>query len=264
MYELSAEQEAALAFAYIRRDELPLVFDEGEHAARPFIELRNAGMVQMTTDMGRTLVRLQSILPLGTEHYQRVRRARRKAVAISEEADELMGTIYVDEKRARYSRSPHKIADERLEDYRELSRAGLIKVMWADNRPYNLKVTDAGTAYIEGWLEDEEDIVKNEVSPVFNINVVGGSAEATSSSSVTSWNAALSTAIQGIRASDAPDNIKREAETTAKKLKEEADNHNIEEFARALQTAATTIKAAKEIGRFLLPLVGTLASGFFG
>lgn len=40
------------------------------------------------------------------------------------------------------------------EDYRDLVRAHLISVKWADDKPRTVTITDAGRNYAEGWFED--------------------------------------------------------------------------------------------------------------
>lgn len=158
MYELTDEAEAALAYAMMHRAGFPLNFDDAERPSSPFLELRNAGFIKMETDMGHSLVVLFEILPSGIEHYQKVIRSRRAFAPLEESADELLAVIAANRNLRKSGRTGSLFEEdcERAEDFRSLSRTGLLDVFWADDKAYKYEITDKGLSYIKGWNESGE------------------------------------------------------------------------------------------------------------
>lgn len=118
----------------------------------------------------------QSMLPAGSEHYDKARKARRWFKPVSDEADCLMMYLAVQDEEKRKSEDRHTFMSVDFDKdtyYSELSRCGLLNVQWADDSPYLVTVTDEGRIYANGWFQErmDERIQSISVAPVINNNV---------------------------------------------------------------------------------------------
>ncbi len=118
----------------------------------------------------------QSMIPAGSEHYDKARKARRWFKPVSDEADCLMMYLAVQDEEKRKSEDRHAFVSVDFDKdtyYSELSRCGLLNVQWADDSPYLVTVTDEGRIYANGWFQErmDERIQSISVAPVINNNV---------------------------------------------------------------------------------------------
>lgn len=248
---LNNRQESALARIWIVQDSLPEDFTNWD-ITDDLVVLRDCGMIDMQTDMSHTLAFVQRLLPEGRNHYREIRRKRRSFVSLRDSADELIGLLVADCDRYG-SDVPLKYYEGRMGDYQALSRAGLIKVMWGDNGPYNAQITNKGWEYVEGDFPTEV-LMKIENNPTFNNVVFGPDASSTSSATaVTKCNITLGMTIQAIVDMDIEGELKEEAETALKELDVAAKTKDKASFAEKLEKAASIAKSASALAGVMLP-----------
>ncbi len=253
-------QEAALAAVYLRQDELPAVLtDLG--LTKQLLSLRDQDMLAMQSDWGGNLALVQKLLAAGSKHYDRVRSARRRFCAISDEADQLLDLIYGEVKAAKTSEKNHQptYREERDDDYRELQRNGLLDITWADNMPYFVGVTDKGWSYAEGWFLDQEESMEINISPTINNNVNSSSA---AESNATVVNVTLGSTIQQIIDLDISDECKEEIETAVKELDQAAKKKSVPGFLDKLEKVSGIAKNTTEVAKVVLPFIASLAGNF--
>lgn len=101
-------QESALARIWMAQDSLPGDFTEWGITA-DLIVLRYCSMIDMQSDMSLTLAFVQRLLPKGREHYQEVRRERRRFLGLRDHADELIGLLAADCDRQGCDDPPKKL-----------------------------------------------------------------------------------------------------------------------------------------------------------
>lgn len=265
MNGLSVEEEAALTVAAMQPDEGVAPFADDTYPSLPFIRLREAGFITMDTGMSQTLVILQGITPPGAAHYQEVIRLRRRCASISEEANQLISFIAANGKIKKKGKEATFFpvdVKRQIEEFQELSQAGLLKVSWADNIAYTYELTDKGRSYIEGWFIDEGAPVNVSVSQQFNPvlnNDYHGESNATA---VAYSETCLYTTIGKIASSDLPDEIKHQAQNCATGLDEAAKQGDVGAFASKLKDAATLVEGATKLGSILFPLIQQLLALF--
>ena len=260
MHGLTIMQEAALAAVYLRQDELPAMMTE-LGLTKQLLALQDQGMLKMQSDWGGTLALVQSFLPEGAKHYNQVRSARRRFVPISDEADQLLDLIYGEAKAAKNSNGPGGLTyhEGRGEDYRELSRCGLIKVMWADNKPYHVDVTDTGWSYAEGWFLDQEKSMEINIAPTFNNNANSASSAEANAAAV---NVTLGSTIQQILDLDIRDAVKEEIESAVKELDQAAKKREGAGFLDKLEKVSSIAKNSAELGKIIIPFIAATTGGF--
>lgn len=261
MNGLNNRQESALARIWIAQDSLP-----GDHTdwgiADDLVVLRDCGMIDMQTDMNHTFAFVWRLLPEGRNHYQEIRRKRRSFVRLRDSADELIGILVAD--CDRYGNDdPLRYYEGRERDYQALSRAGLLKVMWGDNAPYRVQITDMGWEYVVGDFPTEVPM-KIENNPTFN-NIVFGSDLSSSSSATaeTKCNVTLGMTIQAIVDMDIEGELKEEAEAALKELDAAAKTKDKMGFAEKLEQAASITKSASTLVGVMLPFVRTALQELF-
>lgn len=262
MNGLSNSQETALARIWREQDSLPGDFTDW-NITDDLVVLRDCGMIDMESDASLTLAFVHRLLPKGREHYQEVRRERRHFVSLRDPADELIGILVTDCDRCGCD-VPPKYYDNRLSDYQALSRNGLIKVFWAEDKPYHVQITDMGRDYVEGDFPMEEP-VKIEYNPT--INNVNCGPTATSSSRATSEtnaNITLGMAIQALIDMEIEDGLKDEAETALKELDAAAKTKDTTGFAEKLEHAASIAKSASSLASVMLPFVQAAIQNLLG
>ncbi|MDD4380549.1 MAG: hypothetical protein PHR15_03630 [Atopobiaceae bacterium] len=152
MFEIQAEEEAALAYLMIHDEDLPTTYSDNPWLIKAMLQLRDAEMIDATTDMNHKIAIVFKVLPAGIAHYESVQTARRHFASLNETADELMDVSYVDEKRRRKEEDSPFLAthDGRVEDYRKLGSAGLLDIHWGDNVPWTITMTEKGMSYVRG------------------------------------------------------------------------------------------------------------------
>ena len=262
MFGLTISQEAALAAVALRRDELPTdLTDKG--LSKQLLSLRDLGMLDMQTDWGGELAFVQRLLAEGASHYDQVRSARRRFAAISDDADELLDLLYSEAKAAKKADKVAALTyhDGRDEDYRELSRAGLLSVFWADNKPYCVNVTDSGWSYAEGWFMDQEVSMKVNISPTFN-NSLNNSSNA--SARATAVGVTLGSTIQQILDLEIDQETKDLAEDAVKALDKSAKKKNTTDFLSKLEKVACIAKSSVELAGVIGPFIAKVAGVYFG
>ena len=262
MFGLTIMQEAALALVCLRRDKLPTnLTDAG--LTKQLIALRDQGMLEMQTDWGHELAFVQKLLPAGAEHYERVRSARRRFVAVSDEADELLDLLYGEAKGQKKATTTVELAyrEGRDGDYRELSRNGLIDVFWADNSPYHVCLTDNGWSYAEGWFLDQEDDVNIDIKPVIK-NIVDASSMANAHAVAAS--VTLGSTIQQILDLDIDPETKDQAEEAIKELEKAAKDEDKVGFLGKLEKVASIAKNSVDLAGVVGPFIAAAASRLFG
>lgn len=262
MFGLTIMQEAALAMVCLRRDELPTnLTDAG--LTKQLVALRDQGMLEMQTDWGHELALVQKLLPAGAEHYERVRSARRRFAAVSDEADELLGLLYGEAKGQKKAKAAVALTyhQDRDEDYRELDRNGLIKVLWADNIPYHVSLTDEDRSYAEGWFLDQEDSVNIDFKPVIE-NIVDASSAANAHAVASS--ATLGSTIQQILDLDIDQKTKDQAEEAVKELEKAAKEKDKTGFLGKLEKVASIAKNSVDLAGAVGPFIAAAASRLFG
>ena len=129
MLEITDAAEAALAYAMVNRDDMPFT-TEDEMSVKAFLDLREANMVKGETDWGHQMFMAITVLPAGVEHYQRVVRAKRRFVSLSETANELVSRTYAEVafRRRKGLDGAIEVNENRVSDYQELARAGLLDI----------------------------------------------------------------------------------------------------------------------------------------
>ena len=261
MFGLTIMQEAALAMVCLRQDELPVdLTDAG--LTKQLLTLRDQDMLTMQTDWGGELAFVQKLLVAGAEHYDRVRSARRHFVVISDEADELLDLLYGEVKSQKKAGQIISLTyrEKRDEDYRELSRAGLIKVSWADNMPYCVDLTDDGWSYAEGWFLNKEDGVSINVNPIFN-NTVNSSSSSNALSSAKSMT--LGSTVQQILDLEIDPEIKDRIEAAVKELEQATKDGDKAGFLDKLEKIAGIAKNSAELIGVIGPFIASTASRLF-
>ena len=148
-----------------------------------------------------------------------------------------------------------------MPDYQELARTGLLKIQWADNKPWLAAPTEKGLSYVRGDFMDEESEMSISInnSPVFNNSNVGGLASATAKTEPIT----IETVVKAIHGSDIDDELKKGAETAVADMGEAAEEGNVEKFAVALENTASIVKSTTTLGTTLLPIVGELIGKLF-
>ena len=248
-------QENALARIWMAQDSLPADLTAW-NLSDDLIVLRDCGMIDMQTDMSHTLAFVQKLLPGGREHYQKVRRERKSFVHLRDSADELIGRLVSDCDRDGGD-IPPECYEDRLSDYQALSRKGLIKVMWADDKPYHVQIMDMGREYVEGDFPLEA-AVKIENNPTFNNVNYGPSATSSSNATAeTSATVTLDMTIQSLIDMDIEDSLKEMAETALKELDSAAKSKDKTGFAEKLERAASIAKSASTLAGVMLPFFQT-------
>lgn len=255
MNGLTNEQEAALAFLTMRRNVDIPNFDDNERPAAPFIALRDAGMIDMTTDWGQTLVVFHGLMPLGIQHYQQARNERRAFVTLTDSADELLGVIVAnaDLEKDREGGSLFDVDDGRIDDFRELKQNGLLSVMWADNKPYHYELTSKARLYIEGSFPRQEEkvqVINN------NNNYLTANAESNAQASAT-VSATFSDTVAKILGMDIDDEIKGAAGAAVKALDEAAKSKDASSFAEKLEKVASIVKSTSSLAEVVMPFIST-------
>ena len=259
---LTNRQESALARIWMAQDSLPDDFTDWG-ITDDLLVLRDCGMIDMQTDWGQTLAFVQRLLPLGREHYTMARKVRKRSANLRDSADELIGRLCTDWDKDS-SDVPPKYYEDRLDDYRALSRAGLLDVMWADNRPYHVRVTDKGFEYVEGNFMMEATVnIENNFT---NNNVInGGSASANAEASAeASGNVTLGMTIQALLDADVESEAKERAEASLKELDAAARNKDKTSFAAKLEHAASIAKSTSSLAGIMLPFFKTAIQQFLG
>ena len=251
---LNNEQEMALARVWMIQDSLPKDLTDWEITS-DLIVLRDCRMIEMHTDWGHELAIVQGILPEGRIHYQKIRRRRKGFVNLRDSADELLDWLVVDCDKVGSNVPPPCYYEDRISDYRALSRAGLLDISWADNMPYNVQLTDKAWEYVEGTFSEEEPVINNYYSPV----VYGGSATASANASATaSNNVTLGMAIGSIvDLDDIDEDTKNRAQDSLKELDAFAKAKDKTSFAEKLEQAASIAKSASSLAGVMLPFFKT-------
>lgn len=248
-------QENALARIWMAQDSLPADLTAW-NLSDDLIVLRDCGMIDMQTDMSHTLAFVQKLLPGGREHYQKVRRERKSFVHLRDSADELIGRLVSDCDRDGGD-IPPECYEDRLSDYQTLSRKGLIKVIWADDKPYHVQIMDMGREYVEGDFPLEA-AVKIENNPTFNNVNYGPSATSSSNATAeTSATVTLGMTIQSLIDMDIEDSLKEMAEAALKELDSAAKSKDKTGFAEKLERAASIAKSASTLAGVMLPFFQT-------
>lgn len=262
MLDITDAAEAALAYAIVYRESLPYTTEDAMFV-QAFLDLRDAGMVKGETDWGHQMFMAISVLPAGTEHYQRVQRLRRRFTSLTETADELVCRTYAQVAHQRRNGEEHRvdIIEGRVPDYQELARTGLLKIFWTDNVPTTVATTEKGLSYVRGDFIDEESDMSINItnSPTFNNTNVGSLANASAKTEPIT----IETTIEAIRNSDTTDNVKQSAEEAVVDMGEAAEEGNVEKFADALENTASIVKSTATLGATLLPIVGELITKLF-
>lgn len=262
MLGISDEMEAALAYVALRVNEDIPNFDNSMMPSEPFIRLKDANMLSLSTDWSRSLVVIHGITPLGIEHHQAVLSKRRVKWPISEEADALLSAIVANEALRKRGREDAFFSEEAAhDDFAALGLAGLLSIQWADDKPYFYSVTENGRSYIKGWFLEELEQLKMEVNiaPTFN----NQGATATSSSSANNTvEISLSSVIGAISNADIDGELKSRAMAGVSELEDAAKQKDVSKFADAMERVASIVKNATELGSAILPFVGALAQTF--
>ncbi len=251
MNGLTNEQEAALAFLMMHRNEGVPNFDDNVRPTAPFIALRDAGMITMQTDWNQTLVVFQGLTAAGVEHYQQVRYARRHFVTLNDTADELIAIIVAnaDLKKSRGNGVLFEEDDGRVEDFRELRQNGLLDVQWVDNKAYFYTPTSKARFYVEGTFPEQEDKVQ-----IINNNNVNVNSESNAQASATSI-VTLSATVAAILDLDIDNETKEAAESAVKELDKAAKNKDATTFTEKLEKVASIAKSTATLANAILPYV---------
>lgn len=277
MLGLNETQDAALAFLALYRDE-DVASTEDEILVRGILGLRDAGMANAQTDWGHQAIFVASLTPAGYEKYEECRRARQGFSPLSETANELMlwtYAQYVTQRRAG-GKATTVIQQGREEDYRELARAGLLSISWADDAPYHVDaITQNGTLYASGDFYGGGEPVPivnifsptNTFSPNNTVSASGGNStsrsDASSSASASASSAVtLDNVIDAIRSSgiDLEDLV--DAEKAVRAMDEAAESKDEKGFLDALEKVASATKNVATITGTVIPFIGTLAQAF--
>lgn len=258
MYGLNLAQETALTICYSHQT------SGGEELTElgipdAFLELKNMGMIRMITDMSGNLVFFQGLEPLGADHYDKARRARRRFRAVDDSADELMMRLALEDQQLKAQGKGRLISTDlgAVQDYYDLSRAGLLTVKTADDRPYIVTVTPDGRSYAEGWFEAGMDAgtkIVNNNNPTF-INNVGGSSSTSEASAHSEANADVSLAatISSIFDLDIDDRTKLEVQKELADLDKASEEKDKAGFAEKLEKVASIAKSSASLAGVVLP-----------
>lgn len=262
MEGLTNSQESALARIWMVQSSLPDDFADWG-ITDDLLVLRDCGMIDMQTDWGQTLAFVQRLLPMGREHYTNVRKARKRCASLRDSADELIDRLCVDCDKGGGD-VPPRYYEGRIDDYRSLSNAGLLDIMWADNRPYHVRVTDKGFEYVEGNFMIEAAVnIENNFT---NNNVInGGSASANAEATAEASNAVtLGMTIQTLLDTDIDAEVKEKAEASLKELDAAARNKDKSGFAEKLERAAGIAKSTSALAGIMLPFFKTAIQQLLG
>ncbi|KLA46701.1 hypothetical protein [Ligilactobacillus ruminis] len=263
MNGLSLIQEAALAYAWMNQDSNTRDFTN-LGISEAFIALKNQRMIEMQTDWEHSLVMFQSMLPAGSEHYDKARKARRWFKPVSDEADGLMMYLAVQDEEKRKSEDRHAFVSVDFDKdtyYSELSRCGLLNVQWADDSPYLVTVTDEGRIYANGWFQErmDERIQSISVAPVINNNV---SAKANAEAEI--GDVTIGATVGALLDLDIEQKLKDDAQEAVKNLEKAAKDKNKEKFAEKLEKVASIAKSSAEIASIVLPFVQIAIKSLIG
>lgn len=262
MLEITDAAEAMLAYAMVNRNDMPFT-TEDEMSVIAFLDLKEANMVKGETDWGHRTFMAIAVLPAGIEHYQRVVRAKRRFVSLSETADELVSRTYaqVAFRRRKGLGGTIEVVENRVPDYQELARTGLLEIKWADNSSWFVTTTEKGLAYVRGDFIDEETDMSISINnnPTFSNANIGSLANATAKTEPIT----VELAVDAIRSSDADGEVKKRAEVTVVDMGEAAKEGDVVKFANALENTASIVKGTTTLGTTLLPLVAELIGKFF-
>lgn len=255
--------EAALAYAVLH--EGVGAFDDGTMPSAPFIKLKEAGMLNLTTDASHSLVMIHGVTPLGIGHYQGVLSKRRQLEPLEAAADELIGAIVANNEYRKIGRETALFHEEdhSVDDFRALSRAGLLDVMWADDIAYHYTVTDKGNSYVKGYFMDQLERQNVHVELHNCNNAVGGNATSTATASNTAV-IDLSAVILAIQSSQLDDAEKVAANTAAAELQEAATKKDVEKFMAALEKITGIAKTATSLAKTVLPFAARLIGEILG
>lgn len=263
MFELNAKQEMALSIVWMRQDQLPVDLTDLE-ITKHLLALRDSGMISMQTDMSNTMAYVEALRPSGREHYSRTRQARRRFKCISDGADELLNILCCDD-NAKAHQGPSYVRN-RVEDYRELSRKGLLQVKWSSNIPYLVSITDDGWNYFEGWFLDQEVPMNINVNPVFTNNVSNSpsmSSTSTSSSiSSSTMNSAL--AIQMVLELELNEEDRNVALGAIGDLDKSSKGDDTKDFLEKVEKLSAIAKNVGSLAAIVIPLLEVAAKQFLG
>ena len=263
MFGLNAKQEMALSIVWMSQDQLPLDLTDLE-ITRHLMALRDSEMISMLTDMSNSMAYVEALRPSGREHYSRTRQARRRFKCISDSADELLNILCCDD-NARSHRGPSYISN-RIDDYSELSRNGLLLINWADNIPYIVAITDDGWNYFEGWFLDQEVPMNINVSPVFTNNVSNSpSISSTSTSSSTSALTMNSTlAIQMVLELELNEEDRNVALGAIADLDKSSKGDDKKDFLEKIEKLSVIAKNVGPLASIVIPLIEVAVKQFLG
>lgn len=263
MFELNAKQEMALSIVWMRQDQLPLDLTDLE-ITRHLMALRDSEMISMLTDMSNSMAYVEALRPSGREHYSRTRQARRRFKCISDSADELLNILCCDD-NARSHQGPSYISN-RVDDYRELSRNGLLLINWADNIPYTVAITDDGWNYFEGWFLDQEVPMNINVSPVINNNVSNSPNVSTNSSSSSASTSVMnySLAMQKLFELELDSEVKTAVVGAITELENSSKGDDGGDFLEKVERLSNIAKNFSMLAPIVIPLIEAAARQFLG
>lgn len=263
MFELNAKQEMALSIVWMRQDQLPLDLTDLE-ITRHLMALRDSEMISMLTDMSNSMAYVEALRPSGREHYSRTRQARRRFKCISDSADELLNILCCDD-NARSHQGPSYISN-RVDDYRELSRNGLLLINWADNLPYTVAITDDGWNYFEGWFLDQEVPMNINVSPVINNNVSNSPNVSTNSSSSSASSSVMnySLAMQKLFELELDSEVKTAVVGAITELENSSKGDDGGDFLEKVERLSNIAKNVSMLAPIVIPLIEAAARQFLG
>lgn len=262
MLGISDEMEAALAYVALRMNEDIPTFDDSMMPSEPFIQLKDANMLSLSTDWSHSLVVIHGITSLGIEHHQTVLSKRRAKWPISEEADALLDAIVANEALRRRGREEAFFPEEAAyDDFAALSLKGLLNIRWAEDSPYFYSVTEDGRSCVKGWFLEELEQLKMEVNIAPTFNNQGATATSLSTANNV-LEISLSSVIGVINSADIDSELKRRAMAGVSELEDAAKQKDVSKFADAMEKVASIVKNATELGSVILPFAGTLAQTF--
>ncbi|ERL08499.1 hypothetical protein [Olsenella profusa] len=254
-------QEAALAFLWLNQEKIPGNYTDAG-ITPDLLQLREGGLIDLTTDWGHELAIVKAITPVGRTHYDEARRARRKFRTVSDSADELILKLVAEDaaKQGDGGMRMATIYDDRDNDYWELSRNGLLNVDPADNMPWIATITDEGQSYAEGWFLDQMESDVKVILNNTNNNTITSSADA----SVNVSDVTLSTTVAAILDLDIDQAVKDAAEAAAKELDAASKKKDKASFAEKLEKVAHIAKSSASLAEVLLPLVKATVGTLLG
>ncbi len=253
----------ALSIVWMRQDQLPLDLTDLE-ITRHLMALRDSEMISMLTDMSNSMAYVEALRPSGREHYSRTRQARRRFKCISDSADELLNILCCDD-NARSHQGPSYISN-RVDDYRELSRNGLLLINWADNLPYTVAITDDGWNYFEGWFLDQEVPMNINVSPVINNNVSNSPNVSTNSSSSSASSSVMnySLAMQKLFELELDSEVKTAVVGAITELENSSKGDDGGDFLEKVERLSNIAKNVSMLAPIVIPLIEAAARQFLG